>query len=91
MAEEFGSVAGDLLQHAPAKHVVVMAQEPAGEWFAKTLAGSPSVGKLFKDEGEVRAVSSRHALPFIGVHARKPDLPLLLEVLFVNTRFAGAI
>ena len=90
-AGEFGSVAGDLLQHAPASSIVVVAQEPAGEWFARSLAQSPELSALFPEAGEVRAARSSHALPFVAVHARRPDLPLLLEVLFVNTRFNAQV
>lgn len=91
VAGEFGSVAGELLKHAPARRVVVISQEPAGEWFARSLAKSSSLARLFPHEGEVRAVRTSHALPFIGGHARRPDLTLLLEALFVNTRFNGAV
>jgi len=88
VAREFSSLATELLAHAPAKKVVVVAEEPVGEWFARSFAESPTVAKLFPDAGEVRAVRARHALPFMSVHARRPDLPLLLEVLFTDTQLA---
>lgn len=90
-ASEFGSVAGELLQHVPARSILVVAQEPAGEWFARSLAESRELASLFPEAGEVRAARASHALPFVAVHARRPDLPLLLEVLFVNTRFTGQV
>jgi hypothetical protein len=86
VASEFGSVAKELLQHVPARRIIVVAQEPAGEWFAHSLAKSPELEHLFPEAGEVRAVRASHALPFVGMHSSRPDLPLLLEVLFVNTR-----
>lgn len=86
LASEFGSLAGELFKFVPARRVVVVSQEPAGEWFARSLAKSPELEHLFPEAGEVRAVRASHALPFVGMHSSRPDLPLLLEVLFVNTR-----
>ncbi len=88
VASEFGSVANELLQHAPARRIIVVGEEPSGEWFARSLVTSNELSKLFPDSGEVRAVRSAHVLPHVGVHAARPDLPLLLEVLFVNTRLS---
>ena len=91
VAAEFASVAGELLPHTQARSIFVVAGEPTGEWFARSLAASPALGQLFPQAGEVRAVRSGHVSPFVGGHARRPDLPLLLEALFVNTRFNSAV
>ncbi|MDP4020639.1 MAG: hypothetical protein Q8P58_01165 [Candidatus Adlerbacteria bacterium] len=85
VAGEFASVAGELLLHTPARKVIVVAQEPMGEWFARTLAGAGELTKLFPDTGEVRAMRAGNVTPFMAVHTRRPDLPLLLEALFLDS------
>jgi hypothetical protein len=84
-AREFGSVARELLKHVEARRIIVVGQEPTNEWFARSLAQNIELHKLFPNSGEVRTVKSSHVLPYVGVHASRPDLPLLMEVLFVNT------
>lgn len=91
MAGEFGSVAQELFAHVPAQSVLVIAEEPVGDWFARTLAESPTSASLFPEKGEVRALRSRHVTPFMSTHSAHPDLPLLLEALFVNTRFTSEL
>jgi hypothetical protein len=85
MVQELGSVAGELFEHLPVRRVVVAAQEPAGDWFARSLAANSAMQELFPHAGEVRALRAKQLTPFVGVHARRPDLPLLLEVMFINT------
>ena len=86
VASEFGSIASELLQHAPARRIIVVAEEPSGEWFARSLVTSNELSKLFPASGGARAVRAALVLRHVGVPAARPDLPLLLEVLFVNTR-----
>lgn len=91
LANEFGTVAGELLAHAPARRLLVVGGEPGGEWFARSLAGSPAMAEVFSSTGEVRALRPQHATPYVAVHAPRPDLPLLLETMFVNTRFNSGL
>lgn len=85
VAQEFGSAVRELLQHVPAQKVLVMAGEPAGGWFARSLAAAPELQQVFTEPAEVSIVHPRHLSPFISAHARKPDLPLLLETLFIHS------
>jgi hypothetical protein len=87
VAKEFTSVARELIVSAPVHSVFVIAQEPAGEWFARALSEHSAVEELFPDGGTVRAMRGSHVSPYISMHAPKPDLPLLLEALFVDARF----
>lgn len=53
-----------------------------GDLFAKAIDDD----SLFAP-GAARSVHSKHVLEHVDAHGRKPDIPLLLESLFVDTRF----
>jgi plasmid stability protein len=83
----FKDAAKDLLSPGDVLRVRVLGHEPVGEWFARALASNASIAELFPDGGEVRAMHSAHLTPHIEAHAEVPDLLLLLEALFVDSRF----
>ncbi len=87
VASEFKSVAQDFLPLSPIRSVFIVGHEPMGQWFARSLAEHPSMADLFPEGGTVRAVRGSHITPFISVHAKNPDLPLLIEAVFVDARF----
>lgn len=66
------------------RSVYVVAPEPMGEWFAKTL-GCEALGDLFPEGGVVRALRTHHFAPYVAAHAR-PDLFLMLQTIFVDSR-----
>lgn len=84
--EQFRDAAAEVLQHSPAPvvRVQVIAQEPAGEWFARALSQHEPLAALFPN-GEVRALRSNHLTPYVAAHAGRPDLFLLLHALFVDS------
>ncbi|HVV15482.1 MAG TPA: hypothetical protein VHD55_03740 [Candidatus Paceibacterota bacterium] len=88
-AEEFADVAKPLLRVAPAQSVFVLAPQLSETWFARALGDNDSLSELFQDGASVRAVRTGHAQPFMGGHGARPDLPLMLEALFVDkSRYA---
>jgi len=88
-ASEFASAAEPLVEHTPVQSVLVMAPYPAEEWFARALSQEPRLAELFPEGSTVRAMRAQHAMPFIAAHAPKPDLPIMLEALFVDAKFSG--
>ncbi|MDO8604946.1 MAG: hypothetical protein Q7R40_00285, partial [Phaeospirillum sp.] len=83
----FKDAARELLGPGDILRVRVIAQEPAGEWFAQALSVDESLGELFPDGGEVRALRSHHLAPHIEARAEAPDLMLMLDTLFVDSHF----
>ena len=88
-AREFGDVAKALLERAPVQHVFVLAPHAAEEWFARALAQDESLTQAFPEGSTVRALRAQHMMPYLSAHAPKPDLPLMLEALFVDAKFSG--
>ena len=86
MAEEFKSVMQEFAAVGPLRSVFIIAHEPIGEWFARSLTEHPSMEELFPEGGTVRALRGSHISPYLAIHAHKPDLVLLLEALFVDAR-----
>ncbi|MBP9711200.1 MAG: hypothetical protein KBD50_03005 [Candidatus Pacebacteria bacterium] len=87
---EFDEVARELATGGTLRSVFVVAEEPVGEWFARSLADHASLETLFPEGGTVRAVRGSHISPFIAIHAHKPDIALLLEALFIDARLPKA-
>ena len=84
--EQFRDASAELLQYsdAPVARVHVIAQEPAGDWFARALSSHEPLSLLYP-HGEVRALRSNHLTPHVAAHAARPDLFLLLGALFVDS------
>ncbi|MES2007103.1 MAG: hypothetical protein V4436_03270 [Patescibacteria group bacterium] len=71
------------------QQIFVVAQHPTSDFFARMLTEDPGVHELFAPGSTIRAVSPKHATPYLSAHPQKPDVPLLLESLFVDTRFGS--
>ncbi len=90
MAKEIKSGASDLLaQGSDTQQIFVISREPAGELFARALCEEASMHSLFAPGSTVRAVLPKHAAPHFSAHPIKPDIALMLESLFVDTRFGA--
>lgn len=87
--EEFSGTAQTLLHNGRADEVFVLAEKPAGEWFAQALARDHSLSALFPEGGSVRALGPRHFAPHVAAHATNPDLFLMLEALFIDSKLSG--
>lgn len=74
---------------AISQRVFVIAPPPAGEWFARMFTEDENLNGLFAPGSTIRPVLSKHAAEHMSGHPPMPDLPLLLESLFVDTRFAA--
>jgi len=72
-----------------AQRVFVIAPSPSTEWFARMFTEDEQLSGLFAHGSTVRPVLSRHASAHLAAHPTSPDLPLLLESLFVDTRFGN--
>lgn len=83
-ADTLADAASDLLLHNPATRVLVVAPEPVVEWLARSLSTHTSLADIFPQGTTVQAIRPHHAQPFIAAHAPRPDLPLMLEALFVD-------
>jgi hypothetical protein len=82
--EEFAGAAQHLLAGGSAGGVFVIAEEPAGDWFARALGADESLGEYFPQGGVVRTLRAHHLAPHVAAHLASPDLHLLLEALFVG-------
>ena len=85
--EEFAGTAQMLLQRAPAEGIFVIAEEPAGEWFARALGNDDSLAALFPNGGVVRALKPQHFAAYVAAHKPQSDIFLLLEALFIDSAF----
>lgn len=85
--EEFMSVARRLIKAAPIQSVLVLAPQPAEEWFARTLGDAQALAEAFPQGGTVRALKPSYVRPYLAGHGARLDLPLMLEALFVDKNF----
>jgi hypothetical protein len=88
-AQEFTDVAKQLMRAAPARSVLMLAPASAEPWFARALERAEGLGSVFSEGSTVRAVRASHLQPFFSGHGSKPDLPLMLEALFVDKKFGA--
>jgi hypothetical protein len=79
----------DLREGSQPGGIIVLAPEPTGDLFARSLAEHNALVDLFPNGGTVRALKAMHAMPYIAAHAPKPDMPLMLESLFIDAKFSG--
>jgi hypothetical protein len=68
--------------------LIVVAEEPLGSWFARTLEGDASLAALFTPEATIRTFAGKHAAAHLAGHAAIPDLHLALGALFANGKHA---
>lgn len=90
LAREIRSGASDLLsQSSGARQVFVLSREPGADFLARALTEDAALNELFAAGSTVRPVLSRHMSPHLFAHPHKPDVALMLESLFVDTRFGS--
>ena len=56
----------------------------AREWFARSLSEHRAVAELFPQGAAVRSVSTARLGKYFTGHASKPDVPLMLDALFMT-------
>lgn len=83
---QFQDAAQALIAPGEVVRVIVIAEEPLGEWFARALE-SQELSALFPNGGTVRALRPEHATAHMAAHAERPDIPLMLATLFVDNHF----
>ena len=83
--EQFTDVAETLLSSYPVSTIVVIAQEPAGEWFARALAAHAAIARLFPAGGTTRDIRAKHLKPYVTTHETSLDVQLMLEALFAHS------
>lgn len=91
LGKEFGDTVGEMLDGHFVHGILVIAPEPAGEWFARALASPPAGGRslveIFPQSTAVQALHTHHLAPHLAAHAAMPDLLLMLETLFASKKF----
>jgi len=85
-ASEFRNAAKEIKNDEPIHGILVVAQEPAGEWVAQNLATSESLVELFDAGTTVQALHTHHLAPYLAAHAARPDLLFMTEALFVDNQ-----
>ncbi len=91
MLEFFASGLEALAQSAVPQSVLVIADEPLGSWFARTLESDPSLGALFAPGATVRTLGSRTVAGHLAGHAALPDLHLGLDALFIHGKHISGV
>lgn len=81
-AGEFKQAARELFAGETSNAVFVLAHEPAGEWFARSLAHR-SLADLFPQGGVVRAIRAPHVTPYVSTTGT-PDVHLALDALYTS-------
>jgi hypothetical protein len=90
-AEHFTNAARDIHHATSVYGILVVANEPLGEWAAQQLAHSEQVGSLFGEGTSVQALHTHHLAPHLAAHAARPDLHFMIEALFVDDLMSGSI
>jgi hypothetical protein len=90
MASLVADAVRDMRGESQPSGIIVLAPEPTGDLFARSLAEHDAMIDLFPHGGTVRALKAMHAMPYIAAHAQKPDMPLMLESLFIDAKFSSA-
>lgn len=90
ISRELQSTVASLLPDSKnAQQIFILAPERSADFFARMLTEDESMHELFAPGSTIRAVLPRHATPHLAGHPASPDVPLLLESLFVDTRFGA--
>jgi hypothetical protein len=87
-AQEFKDVATEMINDST-RTVVVVAHEPSGEWFARSLSDAPGFEELFPQGGVVRALRTRQVAPYLDGGSK--DLLLMLQSLYIDSRLGSAV
>jgi hypothetical protein len=71
------------------QQVFVLSPKNSSDWFARSLTEDQSLHELFYPGSTIRGVTSRFASEHLSGHPKVPDVALMLESLFVDTRFGA--
>jgi hypothetical protein len=83
LGDSFADAARLFLPHGSTANIVVVAEHPAGEWFARHLAENRQVTELFSEDSTVEALRQHHIAGLLEpTHVQDPFV--LLESLFVG-------
>jgi hypothetical protein len=91
MLEHFALGVEALAQNGMPQNLLIIADEPLGSWFARTLESDLSLGALFTPNATIRTFGSEHAAAHLAGHAAVPDLHLTLGALFVHSKSFGGV
>lgn len=72
-----------------AQQIFVISRDPSADFFARAFTEDEQMHELFAPGTTARAVLPRHASAHLSTYPPRPDVPLLLESLFVDTRFGA--
>lgn len=88
-ASEIQGAAQHVVSQDHAQQVFVLSPKNSGDWFARGLTEEGSMHELFSPGSTIRSIAPRHASAYLSGHPKMPDLPLMLESLFVDMRFGA--
>lgn len=84
LSDSFAEGALLLLPAGMVTSVVVVAEQPLGEWFAKSIADNPTMADLFLEGTTAEALLPHHVAGMVGLGSVK-DPFVLLEALFAGS------
>ncbi|HEY5383194.1 MAG TPA: hypothetical protein VIJ88_01425 [Candidatus Paceibacterota bacterium] len=90
MVEFFAPGVEALIHNGVPQSLLIIADEPLGSWFARTLEGDSSLETLFASGSTMRTLGSHTLVAHLAGHAATPDLHLTLGALFVHGKHLGA-
>src|SRR6185437_3514107 len=73
-----------LLPSGTTTNIVVMGEQPLGEWFAKHIAANPRMESLFTEDSTVEALLPYHVKGMVS-HGTTHDPFILLESIFIGS------
>ncbi|MBY0294162.1 hypothetical protein K2Q08_02425 [Patescibacteria group bacterium] len=83
-ATSFASAAKELHADSAPHGILVVAQDPIGEWIVQTLVAQEALTKAFPEGTTAQALHVHHVMPYLAAHAAKPDIVFMIEALFIN-------
>jgi hypothetical protein len=84
LSEEFAWAASELMAESSATAVFVIAPPHTAPWLARALTAHPDAHSLLPGV-TVRALYPKQYMEHFSMHSAEPDLPLMLEALFINS------
>jgi hypothetical protein len=90
-AKELKGAAAQIVTNERPQQIFILSPKGTSDWFARSLTEDASLHELFSPGSTIRGVTEKYVSPHLSGHKVRPDVPLMLESLFVDTRFGSQV
>ncbi len=90
-AKELKAAAAQIVTNERPQQIFILSPKGSSDWFARSLTEDASLHELFSPGSTIRGVTEKYVSPHLSGHPARPDVPLMLESLFVDTRFGSLV